>query len=229
MKKKGLSFKDWPELNKPREKLIHYGSKELSVVELLAVILGTGTRDANVLDCAQEIFSHCGSLEKIGQLSIKQLREFKGLNQAKIARLKAALELGRRFLIEKKSTKQQISSAKDLVDFYIAQKGDLKQHSFSIVLLDGRNRILTEEEVFRGTLTEVTIHPREVFGRAVEERAAAVILVQNHPSGEVKPTHKDWQSFEHLREAGKILGIAVFDCVIIGKGKYYSLREKGII
>ncbi len=229
MTKKGLSFKNWSLENKPRERMLRYGAEKLSIIELLAIILGTGARGLNVIDCANEVLKQSGGLIGLREKCLSELMKIKGLDLAKATRLKASLELGKKLFQEQKSTKQKINSVKDLVDFYIAENCDLKQSRLNLVLLDGRNQVIAEEEIFKGTLTGVEIHPREIFGRAVEERAAAIILIRNHPSGEVKPTQRDWQSFEQISEAGKIIGITVFDYVIVGKNEYFSLKEKGII
>ncbi len=227
MSKKGLGFKDWSLENKPREKMLRYGVERLSTIELLAILLGTGARGLNVMACASEVLKQSGGLIGLREKSLRELMKIKGLNLAKAARIIASLELGKKLFQEQKSTKQTINSVKDLVDFYIAKNSGLKQSRLDLVLLDGRSRVIAEEEIFKGTLTEVTIHPREIFGRAVEERAAAIILISNHPSGEVRPTQKDFKSFERLAEAGEILGIAVFDYVIIGKNSYFSFKERG--
>ena len=229
MSKKGLSFKDWALENKPREKMFRYGVEKLSVIELLAVVLGTGTRNLNVIDCASEVLKQTGGLIGLREQQLSQLMKIKGLDLAKAARLKASLELGKKLFQEQKSTKRIVSSAKDLVDFYVAQTKDLKQSLFYLILLSGRNEVIMEEEIYRGTLTDSLIHPREIFGRAIEERACGIILLHNHPSGSSQPTALDLKIAKKLKQAGELLGISVFDYVILGRDGYCSLREKGII
>ncbi len=182
MPKEGLKFKDWPVLNKPREKMLRYGADKLSLAELLAVLIGTGTKDRNVLDCANQVLSFTGGFYGLNKMKLASLLRVKGLSLAKAARLKAASELGKRLSQERKSTKQVVNSASDLVDFYFAETKELKQNVLYLILLNGRNEIILEREIFRGTLTELLIHPREIFGKAIEERAAAVIVLRNHPS-----------------------------------------------
>jgi len=229
LKKKGLKFKDWPLLNKPREKMLRYGEKKLSVVELLAVLIGVGTRDLNVLDCAGGVLTSCGGVKGLRKMKLSSLLKTKGLSLAKAARLKAALELGKRLSQEDTPAQKIISSASDLVDFYLAETRNLKQSTFYLVLLDGRNKIIFEEEIFRGTLTGSQVHPREIFGRATEERAAAVVVLHNHPSGNSRPTGSDLKTAKRLKRAGEILGILLFDYIVLGKDSHFSLRGKGII
>ncbi len=229
MKNKGLSFENLPLLSKPREKLLRCGASKLSIVELLAVLIGVGTKGSNVLDCSHQVLSRCGSLAKLKDMKVSDLIKVRGLSLVKIARLKAALELGKRLLQENKSTKRIIDSAKDLVDFYIIETNNQRQSVFYLVLLNGQNEIILEKEIFRGTLTKSLIHPREIFGTALDERAAGIIVLYNHPSGDITPNSLDLESAQKLKNAGKILDIPLFDYIILGNKNYFSFQEKGML
>jgi DNA repair protein RadC len=221
-------LKDWPENERPRERLIYYGAESLSDAQLLAIILRTGGRGKGVLPLAVELLDDFKGLRNIEGASIYDLRRVKGLGSAKIAQIKAAFELGKRLMSESGENKPVFSSSREVYSYFAPRLKSLKKEVFITVLLDAKNRLAKEVRVSEGTLTNSLIHPREVFREAIRESAASVIFVHNHPSGDPEPSRDDLAITERLKGAGEIIGIQVLDHVIIGDGKYVSLKDKGI-
>ncbi|MEW6586777.1 MAG: DNA repair protein RadC [Nitrospirota bacterium] len=224
-----MSIKKWPEAERPRERLMKYGAGQLSEAQLLAIILRTGGGGKSALDLAMEILDTFGNLKKLESASPGEFCETKGIGVAKIAQIKAALELGRRLTAEPYDKGPAFSSASDVFKFYHQRLRHLKKEVFRGALLDAKNRILSDYQVSEGTLTHSLIHPREAFRPAIKESAASVIFVHNHPSGDPTPSREDLAITERLVQAGEIVGIKVLDHVIIGDNAYTSMMEKGFI
>lgn len=221
--------KDWPENERPRERLIKYGAESLSDAQLLAIILRTGSGEKGVLGLSMALLDAFKTLRNIDSASISELSSIKGLGIAKIAQIKAAFELGKRLMGESSDGKPIFSSSHSIYAYFAPRFKNLKKEFFIGVLLDAKNRLIRECKVSEGTLTNSLIHPREAFKEAVKESAASVIFVHNHPSGDPSPSKDDISITERLRDAGNLLGINVLDHVIIGDGKYVSLKEKGLL
>lgn len=222
------SIRDWPENERPRERLIKFGAEGLSTSQLLAIILRTGGKNKSALELARELLMKFDNLKEIGDASIAEFSKVKGMGSAKVAQVKAALELGRRFLqneAEKDSQRACFKNSWDVYDYYRPKFFGLKRERFLCALLDIKNRIFKEITVSEGTLTSSLVHPREVFRYAIKEAAVSVILVHNHPSGDPNPSKDDIEITERLIEAGRIVGINVLDHVIIGDGRYTSFME----
>jgi DNA repair protein RadC len=223
------SIKNWPESERPRERLLRHGAGTLSEAQLLAIILRTGRGNKSALDLAIEILDSFGELKKIDSASLGEFAPFKGMGKAKIAQLKAAFELGRR-LGEEPCIKGPIfSSCHDVYSYYCHRFRNLKKEVFYCAMFDTKNRIFKDCRISEGTLTNSLIHPREAFRDAIKESAASVIFVHNHPSGDPSPSREDILITERLVSAGEIVGIRVLDHVIIGDERYTSMSEKGYI
>jgi DNA repair protein RadC len=223
------SIKQWPEGERPRERLLIHGAQSLSDAQLLAIILRTGGGGKSAIDLAIELLNSLGSLRKIDNASPNEFDSFKGMGKAKIAQLKAAFELSRR-LVEISHEKGPVfSSGQDVFNYYHQRLKDLKKEVFRCAMLDAKNRLLKESRVSEGTLTNSLIHPREAFRDAIRESAASVIFVHNHPSGDPGPSREDISITERLVDVGELIGIRVLDHVIIGDGSYTSMMEKGYI
>ncbi len=223
--------KNWPEGERPRERLIKYGTESLSDAQLLAIILRTGGK-MGVLNLAIELLDRFKCLRNIDISSISELSAIKGLGIAKIAQIKAAFELGKRLMGESSENSPSFSASLNVYSYFAPRLKNLKKEVFIAVLLDAKNKMIKEKEydkVSEGTLTNSIIHPREAFKEAIRESAASVIFVHNHPSGDPTPSQDDIFVTERLKKAGEIIGILVIDHVIIGDGKYTSLKEKGIL
>jgi DNA repair protein RadC len=223
------SIKEWPEGERPRERLLKYGAGNLSDAQLLAIMLRTGGGGRTAVGLAMDILNSFGNLRKIGNASLNELASFKGVGNAKAAQVMAAFELGRRLLGENREKCPVFSSGRDVYLYYRQFFDNRKKEIFHSALLDAKNRMFRDCRVSEGTLTNSLIHPREVFRDAIKESAASVIFVHNHPSGDPSPSREDIAITERLADVGKIVGIKVLDHVIIGDGTYTSMMEKGYI
>jgi DNA repair protein RadC len=223
------SIKEWPEGERPRERLLTYGADTLSDAQLLAIILRTGGGGKSALDLALELLHQLKDLKSIEEASFHELSSFKGMGLAKIAQIKAAFALGHRFLHEPHEKGPVFSSGADVYAYYCRRCQTLKKEEFHCALLDAKNKFVKDYRVSEGTLTGSLIHPREAFREAIRESAASVIFVHNHPSGDPSPSREDISITDRLVNAGELLGIKVLDHVIIGDGTYTSMMEKGYI
>ena len=213
----------------PREKLLLQGAPALSVPELLAVLLRTGTRSLSVMDLSNTLINKLGSLRAIEAATIKELCAIKGIGLTKAAEIKAAIELGKRFSQEKKRGLTEIKESRAVYDQYRLRFTNYKQEVFLMLVLNSRNEIMREVEISKGTLNSCTVHPREAFKEAIRDSGAGVIFIHNHPSGHPAPSRADIMLTERLQKAGEILGIRVVDHIIIGDGAYYSFADEGLI
>ncbi len=217
--------KDWPEKERPRERLIRYGAETLSDAQLLAIILRTGAGKKGVLDLSIDLLERFKTLRGIDSASISDLTSVKGLGIAKISQLKAAFELGKRLMSEAVETSPVFSTAQAVYSYYAPKIKNLKKEVFSCLLLDSKNRLQREVRISEGTLNRSLIHPREAFREAIREAAQSVIFIHNHPSGDPSPSKDDIEVTERLRKVGEIIGIEVLDHIIIGDGRFVSLRD----
>jgi len=226
-----ITIKEWPEGERPRERLVKHGAENLSDAQLLAIILRTGDRvdKTSAVDLARILIDKFGNFRELDSASISELQSIKGIGPAKSAQMKAALEIGKRFLRQKTEPKEKIKSVEDVFNYYKPYLRDLKKEVFKVILLDGRNKIIKDVTISEGSLTKSIVHPREVIKEATKESAAALIFVHNHPSGESKPTKDDIEITERLIKACDIVGIRVLDHIIIGANDYYSFADEGLI
>jgi DNA repair protein RadC len=215
-----MRIKDITEENRPRERLKKIGPEALSDAELLAIFLRTGTKEENVIDMSNRLLSKHG-MDKLSDLSLKELQEIKGIGFAKACQIVAIFELTKRHNLAKKNIRK-VQSAEDVYNYLSPRLSNLKQEHFIILCLDSKSKIIKETELFIGTLNESIIHPREVFKEAIRESANSIILVHNHPSGDCHPSTQDEHITDILVEAGRLLGIPVKDHVIIGKDSWWS-------
>lgn len=223
------SIKNWPSSERPRERLFKLGEHTLSDAELLAIILKSGTRGKNALDLARELLTEFKGFRDMGHLEMRRLLKFKGLGLAKIAQLRAAIEIGRRFMTEKKRINKRVRSAKEVAEFFMPRLRDLKREVFKILLLDGQNNIMDTVEIEEGTVIQANPHIREIISKGLQSFAAGMIALHNHPSGDPKPSKEDKAFTEALQIAGNIMQINVLDHIIIGDNRYFSFSENGLI
>ncbi len=225
------SVKEWPEDERPRERLVKFGAGSLSDAQLLAIIIRNGRGGRSAVDLGMELLERFRSLEGIAQASIHEIcgkDGVKGIGKAKAAEIKAAIELGRRH--QKPSLAgASFCSSDDVASYYRPRMKDLKKETFRCALLDAKNKIIRDEVVSIGSLTSSIVHPRDTFKAAIRESAAAVIFIHNHPSGDTKPSQEDILLTRRLVQAGELLGIQVLDHIIIGDGSHFSFRENGMI
>ncbi|HAS90961.1 MAG TPA: DNA repair protein RadC [Sedimentibacter sp.] len=223
------TIKSLPADDRPQEKLLKYGAGALSNSELIAVILRTGTREENVVMLSQRILKEGGKgLRNIAEGSLEKFKSYKGISDAKAAKLMALAEISKR-MSTLKIEKLKISSPDDAAVMMMEEMRYYQKEYFKIMLLDTKNNVKKVSEISVGSLNSSIVHPREVFYEAVVNLASSIILVHNHPSGDCEPSHEDIVLTNRLDESGKILGIRVLDHIIIGDGVYFSFKEEGLI
>ncbi|OGF26395.1 hypothetical protein A2331_06515 [Candidatus Falkowbacteria bacterium RIFOXYB2_FULL_34_18] len=214
--------KDLNEEDKPREKLIKYGPDILSVQELLAIVLGTGTKKEEVMSMTSRILKEYGEKPILSQTNPKIFQNELGIPETKACQIIACFELGRRFFKENKTGSITIRNAKQAFN-YLKDMRDLPKEYLRGIYLNSRYKLIHDEVISVGTLTANIIHPREIFKPAIEHSAAAIIIAHNHPSGSPTPTKSDIEITKQIVKAGKILGIDLLDHIIIAKNKYSSI------
>lgn len=222
-KKYILKIRDLPPQEKPREKMINIGPDALSVAELIAVVLGVGTRKEEVLHMANRIIKEYGEKSFVSQKNIKAMADDLDIPESKAAQLVACAELGRRFFKKNENLAPTIRSAED-IHAYVKDMATLNKEHLRGIYLNSHRKVIHDEVVSIGTVSTNIVHPREVFKPAIEYLASAVVLVHNHPSGELVPSAADIEVTEKLIEAGKIFGIELLDHVIVAKGGYTSIK-----
>ena len=225
---KSFTIHDLPKDERPRERLVKFGEQALSAKELLQLILGRGVAGESVAITAQKLLSHFGSLQKLSEASIEELSSIKGIGLAKAAQIRAAFEIGRRLSTQAPSYKSKELTDPEKVYRLIKSKlRDYHKEHFYIIALNSRNYSIAEVSV--GSLNASIVHPREVFAEAIKNKAASVVFAHNHPSGDPEPSEDDLLLTKKLVESGKILGIEVFDHIIVVKDDFFSFKNKGLI
>lgn len=223
-------IKEWPAAERPRERLADSGATTLSVRELLAILIGSGTAGRSAVEVAGELMrASAGSLRRLAAAAPRELENVPGIGPAVAARVSAALELGRRLAREGPEERGRIRGARDVYDRCAPGLRDIRREEFRILMLNTQHAVTREIAVTIGTLDTSVVHPREVFRAAILESAAAVILVHNHPSGDPTPSPEDEAVTRRLVSAGRTVGIEVLDHVVIGDGCYVSFVEAGLL
>lgn len=226
---KTFTVHDLPLSERPRERLLKLGTEALSVQELLALVLGRGTKGESVVLTAQKLLSNFGNLKNIASASVEELTQIKGIGLAKATQLKAALELGKR--LEEQSTdtnKLTVRSPEDAVKAVRNKLKGKKREHFIALSLDTRNHLIGIHTISIGSLDSSIVHPREVFKEAITSSAASVIFVHNHPSGDPTPSDDDIKLTKRLVDVGEIMGIEVLDHIIICDTCYSSMKSRGV-
>lgn len=220
---------DWPHDDRPREKLLQKGVEALSDAELVAILLRTGLGGKSAVDLARGMLARFGSLTALLAADLAALTALPGVGPVKYVQLQAALEVARRTLREKLDRGSALNSPQAVRD-YLRLKLQTRPHEvFAVVFLDAQNRVLAMEEIFRGTLTQTSVFPREVVKRALAHNAAAVILAHNHPSGVAEPSRADDALTNALRQALALVDVKVLDHFVIGAGTAASYAERGLL
>ncbi len=224
--KKAIRF--WPAADRPREKLFKLGERQVSSSELLAILLSTGSAGESALDLSRKVIEKFKTFRNMSYSDGKDWKELRGLGPAKIARIRAAIEIGRRFREDEiRHAQPRIKSAKDIVDILMPQMRDLRIEVFKAVFLNSQNKIIEIIDITEGTVNRASPFIREIFQKALIHFAVSMICVHNHPSGDVSPSPEDRQFTADLQQAGKVLGIKLLDHLIIGDNRYYSMNNPG--
>ena len=225
-----MPISKWPEGERPREKLVMRGAEALSPAELIAILIGTGVGNSSALDLGKELLRKFRSLEDLASASIIELDKVKGIGLAKAVTLKAAFQLSRN--LDQEIARRKLNYVREPADvarIFIPLLGHLKQEVFAVALLDTAGKYLQSEKITVGTLNASLVHPREVYKSAIRHSAASIILVHNHPSGQLTPSGEDLRITRQLVETGRILDIPVHDHLIIAGNRFISLKEEGYI
>lgn len=218
-----------PVTEMPRERMISQGLDALSNVELIAILLRTGSSGESVMNLAHRVLGYTGGIRQFLDISLEELTQVKGIGTAKAVQLLAGIELGRRIARTTPEERWIIRSPEDVSKLMMEELRHLTQERFVCLFLNTKNQVLAQHTVFIGSLNSSVVHPREVFKEAIRRSSASIICLHNHPSGDPTPSKEDIEVTKRLIQVGQIIGIDVLDHVIIGDGRFYSLKEKGCI
>jgi DNA repair protein RadC len=224
-----MAITDWPEGERPREKLLQKGAAALSDAELLAIFLRTGVTGKSAVDLARELLTRFGNLTQLFATSEADFCAVHGMGQAKFVQLQAVLEMSRRALNEEMQRGDALNSPRAVRDYLQLLLGSRQQEVFVVLFLDTQHRVIATEELFHGTLSQTSVYPREVVKRALAHNAAAVILAHNHPSGVAEPSQADQHLTQALKQALALVDVRVLDHFIVAGGRMHSFAETGLL
>lgn len=224
-----MPIRDWPEAERPREKLINRGPAALSDAELLAIFLRTGTRNHTAVDIGRKLLENFKGLRGLMNANQQQICQQPGLGMAKYAQLQAILELSRRHMAETLQRDDVLTDPAATRNYLMARLRDYPHEVFACLFLDNRHRVIAYEELFHGTINGTSVHPREIVKRCLGHNAAALILAHNHPSGVAEPSQADIKLTQRLQEALSLIDVRVLDHIVIGDGESIALAERGLL
>lgn len=222
-----IGIKAWAEEDRPREKLSSQGRRALTDAELIAILIGSGSRNETAVELSKRILHHYGNdLNKLGKASIAELSNFKGIGEAKAISIIAALEIGRRRSETESAPPEHIGSSRDTYNIMKRHFIDLNHEEFWIVLTNRSSKLIAKELVSKGGLAATVVDPKIIFGFALQHQASNIFLLHNHPSGNLKPSHEDIHLTKKLAEAGRLLDIRVLDHLIVTDKGFYSMADE---
>jgi DNA repair protein RadC len=222
-----MAITDWPASERPREKLLQRGAQALSDAELLAIFLRVGIVGKSAVDLARELLMHFGSLDRLCAATRDQLCAVPGMGEAKFTQLQAVMEMARRALASELAERDLFDAPERVKTWLQLRLGALEHEEFHVLLLDAQNRLIRAEALFRGTLTQTSVYPRELVKLALRYNAAALLLAHNHPSGCTEPSSADHVLTRSLREALALVDVRVLDHFVVGRGAVLSFAERG--
>lgn len=222
-----MILRDVPHEERPRERMMKYGAEALSHTELLAILLRTGTQRQSAVHLAGAILKQCGSLRNLMDMSMEEMTSIRGIGPAKAIQLRAGIELGKRISRSQMGEAIIVRKPQDAADYVMEDLRYLKKEHFVCLFLNTKNHIIGRETLSVGTLNASLVHPREVFRAAISRSSASIICIHNHPSGDPTPSPEDIALTRRLAEAGQLVGIEVLDHLVIGDGRFVSLKEQG--
>ncbi|TVP84506.1 MAG: JAB domain-containing protein [Alkalicoccus sp.] len=226
---KAMMIRDVPKSERPRERLLRDGASVLSNQELIALMLGSGTKSESVLELSGRVIRHFDGLRLLKEATAVELMEIRGIGEAKAVQLCAALEIGRRIKQFPVEETHIVRSPQDVADYMMEEMRHLKQEHFIALYLNTKNAVLHKKTLFIGSLNASIVHPRELYKEALRYSAASFICLHNHPSGNPEPSQEDIDVTKRLTETGKMLGIELLDHIIIGDRRFCSMKEKGFV
>ena len=230
MENSAFPITNWSEDDKPREKLMNKGKASLSDAELIAILIGSGSRNESAVQLSKRILSSVdNNLNALGKLSLQQLMNFKGIGEAKAISIQASMELGRRRRAEEAIELQKITSSKSIFELMQPIIGELPHEEFWIIYLNNSNKVVSKSQLSKGGITGTLVDVRLVFKNAIEIGAIGIILVHNHPSGALQPSEADKQITRKLKLAGESLDIKILDHLIVTETNYFSFADEGIL
>jgi DNA repair protein RadC len=224
-----MAITDWPEGERPREKLMQQGVGVLSDAELLAIFLRVGVVGKTAVDLARDLLHQFGSLNGIFSASLAQISQVHGMGESKYCQLQAIFEMSQRALAEQMQARDVLSSPKQVRDYLMLKLGALPREVFMVMMVDAQNRVIAQETLFEGTLTQTSVYPREVVKRALHHNAASVIFAHNHPSGVAEPSKADETLTQSLKQALALVDIRVLDHFIVAGNSTLSFTERGLL
>lgn len=224
-----MAITDWPEGERPREKLLASGAVALSDAELLAIFLRVGVTGKSAVDLARDLLKAFGSLNGIFSASLDDIQQIHGMGESKYCQLQAIFEMSRRALEEEMGQRDILSSPQQVRDYLCLKLGSLSKEVFVVMFLDAQNRVLTQETLFSGTLTQTSVYPREVVKRALHHNAASVIFAHNHPSGVAEQSRADEMLTQELKKALALIDVRVLDHFIVAGNTTLSFAERGLL
>jgi DNA repair protein RadC len=224
-----VAISDWPVNERPRERLLRHGAQSLADAELLAICLRTGLKGKSAVELARDLLGRFGSVRSLLAAAAEGRARTCGIGDAKRAQMLAALELARRSLREDLETRGALNSPREVRDYLKLVLGRSDHEVFVVLMLDAQHRVIATEELFRGTLTQTSVYPREVVKAALARNAAAVIFAHNHPSGVAEPSHSDELLTRSLKSALALVDIQVLDHFIVAGGRILSFAERGLL
>ena len=221
-----FSIKNWPEGERPREKLIQFGAESLTDSELLAILIRMGNEGSSAIDMGRQLIDRLNGLAGIDRAHVEDILQFKGIGVAKTAQIKAAIEIGKR--VRRQNTLPVSFDSAEAIAMFCYPKFEGKRHEqFLILLLDGQNNLLAERVISEGIPTQAVVYTRKIMEEALRLSASAIVVVHNHPSGESKPSEQDIETTRKLRQAADVLEMILLDHIIIGRESFYSFLEQG--
>jgi DNA repair protein RadC len=224
-----MTIKKWPHNDRPREKLLTYGAEYLTNAELLAIFLRTGVKGKTAVDLGRELLTEFGSLQQLFAANLAKFCQKRGLGSAKYAQLQAILELSRRYLYEQMQQNTILATSTETKQYLLAKIGHLNKEIFIGILLDSKNRIITSQEIFRGSFSYVHIYPRELITLVLNYQATSIIIAHNHPSGNPNPSQEDLELTKMLQNTLSLIEVNLLDHLIVGKQKVVSLKEHRLL
>lgn len=225
-----MNLRELPKEERPREKLLKVGRENLSTAEILAILIGSGTRERSALDIAADVMSiNKRGISFLAECRPEELAEIKGIGKVKACEILAAAELGKRIASTPRERGPVIASANDIANIFMERMRYYKKEHFISLLINAKGEIIEEAKISIGDLCSSSTHPREVFVDAVRRSAGSVVFLHNHPSGDPQPSQVDIDTTLRLVEAGELLGIPVLDHIVIGDGRFVSMKAQGII